>query len=90
MCVPHLVPIGPQATTCIPSEGYTHTYTHTLSYIDIDSITGLCLLFYTLLYKYMTRGIPLTPVYTLTRFVHTSPAVNLAAPVDHSKQYLTT
>ena len=40
MCVPNLVPIGPQATTCIPSEGYTHTYTHThtLSYIDIDTI----------------------------------------------------
>ena len=35
MCVPNLVPIGPQATTCIPSEGYTHR--HTLSYIDIDA-----------------------------------------------------
>ena len=36
MCVQNLVPIGPQATTCIPSEGYTHTQTdtHTLSYID--------------------------------------------------------
>ena len=46
MCVQNLVPIGPQATTCIPSEGYTHrqtdrqTDTHTLSYIDID--VGLC------------------------------------------------
>ena len=39
MCVHNLVPIGPQAT-CIPSEGYTHTQTdtHTLSYIDIDSM----------------------------------------------------
>ena len=42
MCVQNLVPIGPQATTCIPSEGYTHTQTdrqtetHTLSYIDIE------------------------------------------------------
>ena len=42
MCVQNLVPIGPQATTCIPSEGYTHrqtdrqTETHTLSYIDIN------------------------------------------------------
>ena len=36
MFVQNLVPIGPQATTCIPSEGCTHTYTHTLSYIDID------------------------------------------------------
>ena len=37
MCVQNLVPIGPQATTCIPSEEYTHTHTdtHTLSYIDI-------------------------------------------------------
>ena len=33
MCVQNLVPIGPQATTCIPSEGYTHTHTDTLSYI---------------------------------------------------------
>ena len=32
MCVPNLVPIGPQATTCILSEEYTHR--HTLSYID--------------------------------------------------------
>ena len=29
MCVQNLVPIGPQATTCIPSEGYTHRHTHT-------------------------------------------------------------
>ena len=36
MCVQNVVPIGQQATTCIPSEGYTHTQTHTLSYIDID------------------------------------------------------
>ena len=39
MCVPNLVPIGPQAMACrppIPSEGYTHR--HTLSYIDIDYI----------------------------------------------------
>ena len=28
MFVQNLVPIGPQATTCIPSEGYTHTHTH--------------------------------------------------------------
>ena len=34
MRVPNLVPIGPQAATCIRPEGYTHT--HTLSYIDID------------------------------------------------------
>ena len=52
MCVQNLVPIGPQATTCIPSEGYTHrqtdrqTDTHTLSYIDIDD--SLCGLDYTL------------------------------------------
>ena len=26
MCVQNLVPIGPQATTCIPSEGYTQKY----------------------------------------------------------------
>ena len=36
MCVQNLVPIGPQATTCVPSEGYTHTHrqthTHTLLY----------------------------------------------------------
>ena len=36
MCVQNLVPIGPPATTCIPSEGYTHTHTdrhtHTLLY----------------------------------------------------------
>ena len=32
MFVPNLVPIGPQATTCIPSEGYTHRHTHTLVY----------------------------------------------------------
>ena len=44
MCVQNLVPIGLQATTCIPSEGYTHTQTdrntHTLlkSYIDIDTM----------------------------------------------------
>ena len=38
MCVQNLVPIGPQATTCIRSEGYTHrqTDTHTLSYIHVD------------------------------------------------------
>ena len=38
MRVPNLVPIGPQAATCIRPEGYTHTQTdtHTLSYIDID------------------------------------------------------
>ena len=41
MCMPNLVPIGPQATMCIPSEGYTHTHTHTLSYIDIDCINSL-------------------------------------------------
>ena len=35
MRVPNLVPIGPQAATCIRPEGYTDT--HTLSYIDIDS-----------------------------------------------------
>ena len=34
MCVPYLVPIGPQTATCIRLEGYTHR--HTLSYIDID------------------------------------------------------
>ena len=36
MCVPNLVPIGPQTATCICLEGYTHRHTHTLSYIDID------------------------------------------------------
>ena len=41
MRVPNLVPIGPQAATCIRPEGYTHrqtdrqTDTHTLSYIDL-------------------------------------------------------
>ena len=35
MCVPNLVPIGPQTATCIRLEGYTHT--HTLLYIDIDN-----------------------------------------------------
>ena len=41
MCVPNLVPIGPQATTCIASEGYTHrhtdthTHTHTHSHSPI-------------------------------------------------------
>ena len=34
MCVPNLVPIGPQTAMCIRLEGYTHR--HTLSYIDID------------------------------------------------------
>ena len=34
MRMPNLVPIGPQAATCIRPEGYTDT--HTLSYIDID------------------------------------------------------
>ena len=40
MCVPNLVPIGPQAATCIRPEGYTHTHrqTHTHSPI-IDEIT---------------------------------------------------
>ena len=38
MRVPNLVPIGPQAATCIRREGYTHrqtdrqTHTHTLLY----------------------------------------------------------
>ena len=32
MCVPNLVPIGPQTATCIRLEGYRHT----LSYIDIE------------------------------------------------------
>ena len=47
MCVQNLVPIVPQATMCIPSEGYTHTHTHTdrhthtLSYIDIDGKKSL-------------------------------------------------
>ena len=35
MCVPNLVPIGPQTAMYIRLEGYTHR--HTLSYIDIDS-----------------------------------------------------
>ena len=34
MCVPNLVPIGPETATCIRLERYTHR--HTLSYIDID------------------------------------------------------
>ena len=34
MCVPNLVPIGPQATTCIPSEGYTHTYSPIYVYLS--------------------------------------------------------
>ena len=36
MRVPNLVPIGPQAATCIRPEGYTDT--HTLSYIDIEYV----------------------------------------------------
>ena len=28
MCVPNLVPIGPQAKTCIRLKGYTQRYTH--------------------------------------------------------------
>ena len=41
MRVPNLVPIGPQAATCMRPEGYTHrqTHTHTLSYIDIYNIS---------------------------------------------------
>ena len=39
MCVPNLVPIGPQATTCIPSEGYTDTYSHTHTHAPIDTET---------------------------------------------------
>ena len=35
MCVPNLVPIGPETATCIRLERYTHR--HTLSYIDIDT-----------------------------------------------------
>ena len=35
MCVPNLVPIGPETATCIRLERYTHR--HTLSYIDIDA-----------------------------------------------------
>ena len=34
MCVPNLVPIGPETATCIRLERYTHR--HTFSYIDID------------------------------------------------------
>ena len=29
MCVPNLVPIGPQTATCIRLEGYTHTHART-------------------------------------------------------------
>ena len=32
MRVPNLIPIGPQAATCIRPEGYTHRHTHTLLY----------------------------------------------------------
>ena len=32
MCVPNLVPIGPQTATCVRLEGYTHTRTHSLLY----------------------------------------------------------
>ena len=46
MRVPNLVPIGPQAATCIRPEGYTHRQTdrqtHTLSYIDIDAWIAKC------------------------------------------------
>ena len=38
MCVPNLVPIGPETATCIRFERYTHR--HTLSYIDIDKECG--------------------------------------------------
>ena len=43
MCVPNLVPIGPEMATCIRLEGYTHTHTHThtLSYIDIDRLVNM-------------------------------------------------
>ena len=41
MRVPNLVPIGPQATTCIrPEQTDRQTDTHTLSYIDIDNTIG--------------------------------------------------
>ena len=43
MCVQNWVPIGPQATTCIPSEGYTHTHTHTLLYRYRCSLTSYCI-----------------------------------------------
>ena len=39
MCVPNVVPIGPQTPTCIRLEGYTHR--HTLSYIDIENNNGV-------------------------------------------------
>ena len=38
MRVPNLVPIGPQAATCIRPEGHTHRQTHTHSPIDIDLV----------------------------------------------------
>ena len=50
MRVPNLVPIGPQAATCIRPEGYTDT--HTLSYIDIDTYTNWPAPS-TILYKYV-------------------------------------
>ena len=54
MCVPNLVPIGPQTAKCICLEGYTHTHarmharthartrthTHSPIYIDIDSLAA--------------------------------------------------
>ena len=40
MCVPNLVPIGPETATCIRLERYTNR--HTLSYIDIDLTRLVC------------------------------------------------
>ena len=75
MRVPNLVPIGPQAATCIPSEGYTHTDTHTLSYIDIlaglpgfardccSIILSICAFHFYIIYFhffYADHGIPQT------------------------------
>ena len=46
MRVPNLVPIGPQAATCIRPEGYTHTQTHTLLYRCPNSYAKQKTLFY--------------------------------------------
>ena len=55
MCMPNLVPIGPETATCIRLERYTHR--HTLSYIDIDNVLLAC---YTIGYSYykVLAGLP--------------------------------
>ena len=79
MCVPNLVPIGPETATCIRLERYIHR--HTLSYIDIlaglpgfarDScsiIMSICAFHFYIIYFHFfsaDHGIPQTVDYILT------------------------